>query len=150
VLLTVDAQGNSHYYREVDLFRCNDAEAAAALGRSLETEAEFRAGLTELQARLQARLVIVTRGPEGLSLLGEAVEYVHLPATNISEVYDTTGAGDTFIAVATLALAARLDPHATAHLANAAAAQVVRRLGNAVVTPAALMQAATAAQHTTT
>jgi rfaE bifunctional protein kinase chain/domain len=149
VLLTVDAQGNSHYYREVDLFRCNDAEAAAALGRSLETEAEFRAGLTELQARLQARLVIVTRGPEGLSLLGEAVEYVHLPATNISEVYDTTGAGDTFIAVATLALAARLDPHATAHLANAAAAQVVRRLGNAVVTPAALMQAATAAQHTT-
>jgi rfaE bifunctional protein kinase chain/domain len=147
VLLTVDAQGNSHYYRGVDLFRCNDAEATAALGRPLKTEEEFRVGLTELQARLQARLVIVTRGPDGLSLLGEAIAYMHLPATNISEVYDTTGAGDTFIAVATLALAAGIDPSATAHLANAAAAQVVRRLGNAVVTPDKLMEAVTAAQR---
>lgn len=134
VLITVDAQGNSHYYQGADLFRCNDVEAAAALGRQLRSEADFRTGLADLQDRLQAKLVIVTRGPEGVSLQGQGVAYTHLPAVNISEVYDTTGAGDTFIAVATLALAARLEPLVAAQLANAAAAQVVRKLGNAVVT----------------
>lgn len=141
VLFTVDAQGNAHYYRDVDLFRCNDAEASAALGWTLRGEEDFRTGLQELQARLQARIVIVTRGPDGLSLLGDTLGYTHIPATSVSEVYDTTGAGDTFIAVATLALAARLEPLAAARLANAAAALVVRKLGNAVVTPEELAQA---------
>lgn len=141
VLLTVDTQGNSHYYHGVDLFRCNNTEAAATLGRSLHTEADFHTALVELQQRLQARLIIVTRGPDGLSLLGTQEEYTHLPATSVSEVYDTTGAGDTFIAVTTLALAAGLKPLTSARLANIAAALVVRKLGNAVVTPGELYQA---------
>ncbi len=135
VLLTVDAQGNSHYYQGVDLFRCNNTEASVALGRTLHDEEDFRVGLEELQTRLQARLVIVTRGPEGLSLFGAGIGYAHLPAAHVSEVYDTTGAGDTFIAVVTLALASQLPPIIAAHLANVAAALVVRKLGNAVVTP---------------
>jgi rfaE bifunctional protein kinase chain/domain len=140
VLLTVDAQGNSHYYQGVDLFRCNNVEASAALGRPLRTEEDFRAGLYELWSTLRAKLVIVTRGPEGLCLFGDAVEYHTLEAAKTSEVYDTTGAGDTFIAVATLALAAGLEPLAVARLANAAAALTVRKFGNAVVTPAELVQ----------
>lgn len=141
VLLTVDAQGNADYYRGVDLFRCNDKEASATLGRHLRTEADFRAGVAELLQRLVARLVIITRGPEGVSLQEQGGGYVHLAASNMSEVYDTTGAGDTFIATATLGLAAGLAAHRSAELANTAAAQVVRRLGNAVVTPRELRQA---------
>jgi bifunctional ADP-heptose synthase (sugar kinase/adenylyltransferase) len=49
------------------------------------------------------------------------------------EVADVTGAGDTFIAIMTLALAAGLDSIEAAILANTAAALVVRRIGNAVV-----------------
>ncbi|MCU0493989.1 MAG: PfkB family carbohydrate kinase [Chloroflexaceae bacterium] len=94
-----------------------------------------------LREQLGARLVIVTRGPDGLSMLGEGVAYSHLPAVKVSEVYDTTGAGDTFIAVATLALAAGLGALVAARLANAASALVVRRLGNAVVSPAELAEA---------
>ncbi len=141
VLLTVDAQGNSHYYREVDLFRCNNVEAAAALGTALRDEGEFRRGLDQLRATLRARLVIVTRGPDGLSLVSDETGYVRLEAVHVSDVYDTTGAGDTFIAVATLALAARLDPLAASHLANTAAALTVRKFGNAVVRPAELVEA---------
>lgn len=141
VLLTVDAQGNADYYQGVDLFRCNDREAMATLGIPLRTEGDFRSGLAALQARLNVRLVIVTRGPDGLSLQGQGVGYTHLPAANISEVYDTTGAGDTFIAVTTLALAAGMEAVAAAQLANAAAALVVQKLGNAVVSPAELEQA---------
>ncbi len=138
VLLTVDAQGNALAYRGVGLFRCNDREAAATLNRSLHHEADFQAALPALLAALDAELVIVTRGPEGLSLQGRGVPYLHMPAVQLSEVYDTTGAGDTFIAVVTLGLAGGLSPQQAAYLANLAAGQVVRRLGNSVVSPAEL------------
>jgi rfaE bifunctional protein kinase chain/domain len=141
VLFTVDAQGNSRAYRGADLFRCNDQEAAAALGRRLEREEDFVDGLGRLRTELGARLVIVTRGPQGLSIAGEGAPYRHLPAVRVSEVYDTIGAGDTFIAVTALGLAAGLGPYDAAQIANAAAALVVRRLGNAVVSPAELTEA---------
>ncbi|NTW00498.1 MAG: ribokinase, partial [Oscillochloris sp.] len=128
-------------YHSADLFRCNNQEAAAALGRPLEDESDFVAGLTRLRDELRAQLVIVTRGPHGLSLIGAGLPYHHLPAVQISEVYDTIGAGDTFIAVATLGLAAGFTPLDAAQIANAAAALVVRRLGNAVVSPEELASA---------
>jgi rfaE bifunctional protein kinase chain/domain len=141
VLFTVDAQGNSHAYRGADLFRCNNQEAAAALGARLEREEDFASGLAKLREELQARLVIVTRGPQGLSIIGEGLGYQHLLAVQVSEVYDTIGAGDTFIAVTTLGLAAGLEPVQAAQIANTAAALVVRRLGNAVVSPDELVAA---------
>ncbi len=140
VLLTVDAQGNSQYYQGVDLFRCNNVEAAAALGRPLWSEADYQHGVAELRNTLGAGLVIVTRGPQGLSMAGESFGYTHMPAVDVREVYDTTGAGDTFIAVATLALAAHIAPLEAARLANAAAALTVRKFGNTVVTPNELAQ----------
>ncbi|MEF3272904.1 MAG: ribokinase [Chloroflexus sp.] len=141
VIFAVDAQGNSHYYHHADLFRCNDAEAAAALGTSLSDDKALVTGLVRLHQQLAARLVIVTRGPAGLALIGDDEPYLQLPAHQVSEVFDTTGAGDTFIAVATLALAAGCRGHIAAALANIAAALVVQRLGNAVVTPAELAAA---------
>lgn len=141
LLFCVDAQGSSHLYQGADLFRCNDREAAIALGRPLEREEDFVTGVTRLRRELGAALVIVTRGPDGLSLEGANFSYQHLAAVRASEVYDTTGAGDTFVAVAALALAAGLDALAAATLANSAAALVVRRYGNAVVTPSELAAA---------
>ncbi|WP_298821332.1 bifunctional heptose 7-phosphate kinase/heptose 1-phosphate adenyltransferase [Chloroflexus sp.] len=145
VIFAVDAQGNSRYYHHADLFRCNDAEAAAALGMALNDETALATGLTHLYRQLAARLVIVTRGPAGLALIGDDEPYLQLPAHRVSEVFDTTGAGDTFIAVATLALAAGCRGRIAAALANIAAALVVQRLGNAVVTPAELSAAIAAA-----
>lgn len=142
-LFCVDAQGHSHYYSGADLFRCNNREAEAALEQPLRDEADFQRNVPRLRAALGARLVIVTRGPEGLSLDGEGIGYAHIPAMPVSEVYDTTGAGDTFIAVATLALVAGIAPLEAARLANTAAALVVRRFGNAVVTPDELTAALT-------
>ncbi|MEI7771820.1 MAG: PfkB family carbohydrate kinase, partial [Chloroflexales bacterium] len=145
VLFTVDAQGSSRAYHGADLFRCNNQEAAAALGARMEREEDFATGLAKLRDELSAGLVIVTRGPQGLSIIGAGVGYQHLPAVQVSEVYDTIGAGDTFIAVTTLGLAAGLDPVDAAQIANTASALVVRRLGNAVVSPEELA-AALAAQ----
>jgi D-glycero-beta-D-manno-heptose-7-phosphate kinase len=134
VMVTVDAQGELAKYAGVDLLRCNNDEAAAYLNRPISSEDDYRRALDDLLRMLQPRLLIVTRGRDGLSLQGRDQPYVYLPAHRV-EAADTTGAGDTFSAVMTLALAARLDPLRAAQLANYAAGLVVRRLGNAVVLP---------------
>jgi rfaE bifunctional protein kinase chain/domain len=141
LLFTVDAQGELDKYRGATLLRCNNYEAESYLGKRLESEDDFGAGLARMVGELDVALAIVTRGADGLSLAGREVPYRHLPVYRV-EVADVTGAGDTFISVTTLALAAGLAPEAAAALANTAAALVVRRVGNAVVTPDELEAAA--------
>jgi rfaE bifunctional protein kinase chain/domain len=137
-LASVDSQGNLHKFHAFDLVKCNHAEAQAVTGRTISSEDHFqRVGETLLE-ELGAQAVVITRGPEGMSLMGTGSlfqEYTHLPAANRSEVFDVTGAGDTVIAVLTLALAAGVDLLAAARLANYAAGLVVRKLGNATATP---------------
>jgi rfaE bifunctional protein kinase chain/domain len=140
LLLTVDAQGELDKYRGADVLRCNNHEAGGFLGKRLETEADYQAALAEMRDRLDAGLVVVTRGGEGVSLIGRDVPYAHVPA-RLVEVADVTGAGDTFIAVLTLALVSHVSPVRAVELANIAASLVVRRIGNAVVTPDELREA---------
>jgi bifunctional ADP-heptose synthase (sugar kinase/adenylyltransferase) len=109
-----------------------------------QEEEDIRSGIGILQARLQAQVVMVTRGPRGVSIIGENVDYLHIDATDVSEVYDTTGAGDTFIALATLAHVAGIAPALGARLASIASALVVRKFGNSVTTPEELRAAAMA------
>lgn len=137
VLLTVDAQGELAKYAGAGLLRCNNDEAAAYLGRPITTEDEYRGALQDLLELLQPELMIVTRGRDGLSMQGRLQPYTHIAAHRV-EAADTTGAGDTFIALMTLSLAAGLAPIVAADIANYAAGLVVRRMGNAVVTPAEL------------
>ncbi len=137
-LATVDSQGNLYKFRTFDLVKCNHTEAQTVTGQALSTEEDFRRIGEKFLKELEAQAVVITRGPEGMSLLGTTQEYLHLSAANRSEVFDVTGAGDTVIAVLTLALAAGVDLRAAAHLANYAAGLVVRKLGNATATPAEL------------
>ena len=134
-LATVDSQGNLHKFSGFDLVKCNQREAEAVLGRSLSSDDDFQEAQEQLLAGLEVQAILITRGPDGMSLLGRDVPYAYIPAANVSEVFDVTGAGDTVIAVATLALAAGLDLLSAAHLANYAAGLVVRKLGNATATP---------------
>ncbi len=135
MLATVDSQGNLHKFAGFDLVKCNQREAEAVLGRALASESDFEAAQQQLLAELEVQSILITRGPDGMSLLGRDQPYAHIPAANVSEVFDVTGAGDTVIAVATLALAADLDLLSAARLANYAAGLVVRKLGNATATP---------------
>jgi rfaE bifunctional protein kinase chain/domain len=137
-LASVDSQGNLHKFHAFDLIKCNHAEAQAVTGRTLSSEDDFQRTGETLLEELEAQAVVITRGPEGMSLMGTGSlfqEYTHLPAANRSEVFDVTGAGDTVIAVLTLVLAAGVDLLAAARLANYAAGLVVRKLGNATATP---------------
>jgi rfaE bifunctional protein kinase chain/domain len=115
--------------------KCNQREAESVLRLILSSEDDFQEAQEQLLADLEIQAVLITRGPEGMSLLSLDEPYAHVPAANVSEVFDVTGAGDTVIAVATLSLVAGLDLLAAAHLANYAAGLVVRKLGNATATP---------------
>jgi rfaE bifunctional protein kinase chain/domain len=137
VLVTVDAQGELGKYRGASLLRCNNHEAQAHLGRTLVDEEDFRSACDAMLAELDVELLIVTRGSAGLSLQGRDLPYTHIPARRV-EVADTTGAGDTFIAIMTLALAAGWTAVEAAEVANRGAGLVVRRFGNAVLTLADL------------
>ncbi|HEX5502741.1 MAG TPA: bifunctional ADP-heptose synthase [Thermomicrobiales bacterium] len=137
VLLTVDAQGDLAKYRGVDLLRCNAQEAEQYLGRPVASDDECRAALGTMLTRLDVALVVVTRGRQGVVLQGRDVAYTQIPGRAV-EVADTTGAGDTFIAVMTLALAGGHGAVEAATLANLAAGAVVQHVGNAVLSLAEL------------
>jgi len=133
-LCAVDAQGSFDKYVGFHLLKANREEAEAAVGRQLSSEEDYHQAGAALLKRLGAQTVVITRGAEGLAFVGHNEGYKHLPAANVSEVFDVTGAGDTVIAVATLALVAGAAPLTAARLANYAAGLVVRKLGNAVTT----------------
>ncbi len=82
--------------------------------------------------RLKVQSVLITRGEKGMSLFQRDGEVTHIP-TMAKEVYDVTGAGDTAIAVLTLAMAVGASPKEAAILSNYAAGIVVQELGTATV-----------------
>jgi rfaE bifunctional protein kinase chain/domain len=133
-LLTADAQGDLPRFRAFDLVRVARADAAAGLGRQLETEADYASVGESLRRELGAGVVIIGRGSEGMSVVDDS-GYAALPPSNVSDVFDVTGAGDTVIAVVTLALSAGLTVREAVEIANLSAGIVVRRLGVAAPTP---------------
>lgn len=146
-LACVDSQGRLGCFAGFDLAKCNHHEAEEYIGRmtgqrfALETEQDFEEAMAQLRRELRVGTLLITRGPDGLSLCSDA-GYAHLAAANRSEVFDVTGAGDTVVAVATLALAAGQDSLVAARLANYAAGLVVRKLGVAAPSPDELVWAA--------
>ena len=134
LLLSVDTQGDLDRFAGLDLLKCNHHDVAAYLGRPLENETDARAAIVAIHERLAVPEVVITRAGEGLSLFSAAEGYHHLPATNRTEVFDVTGAGDTVIAVITLARAAGASLRAACALANHAAGVVIRKRGNQPIT----------------
>ncbi len=139
VLLTADVQGKFARFAEVDVVKCNAADAARQLNRELATDADFRAAADSLHRQFAVRrATIVTMGNRGAALATAAGTTI-CPSPVVSDVFDTVGAGDTAIAVITLALAAGLDAEQSVLLSNHASGIVVRHLGNYAPSPAELL-----------
>ncbi len=86
-----------------------------------------------LLAEYQIGALVVTRGEHGLSVVCANGDATHVPSI-VREVHDVTGAGDTVIAVLSVALASGLDLVSAATLGNIAAGIAVGKLGAATVT----------------
>lgn len=130
MLTTVDSQGELTKFGGFDLVKCNQGEAEQVLGHPLGDGAAREQALSALCRRIGCGTLVVTRGGDGASIVtGDG--YAEVPASNRSEVFDVTGAGDTVVAVMTAALLAGGSPVDAALLAQTAAGVVVRKWGNA-------------------
>ncbi len=140
-VVTVDpVPPHRELYRGVTMLTPNTKEAAALLGVEIRTDADLGRAGAELVRRLDAH-VLITRGERGMTLFRRDGGRLHLP-TVAKEVIDVTGAGDTVIAVATLALAAGAPLERALVLSNLAAGLVVSKSGTAAVSPEELRAAA--------
>ena len=117
----------------------NAGEAAAATGIAIKDDASLERAGTALLERLRCRYVVITRGEKGMALFGSAGERMLIPSV-ARTVYDVSGAGDTVIAVLTLALAADAPIGLAVQLANFAAGAVVAKLGTATASPAEILE----------
>ena len=125
------------FYRETTCITPNAREAGTATHDEVVDDASAeRVGKT-LRARLDCDMVLLTRGEQGLSLIGADGPVTHIP-TEATRVFDVTGAGDTVIATFASLLGARASAVDAARLADRAAGIAVRQLGTAAVGIAAL------------
>jgi rfaE bifunctional protein kinase chain/domain len=90
------------------------------------------AGKTLLQ-KWGVQYLLVTLGEHGLMFFEKGKRPHHIP-TKARDVFDVSGAGDTAIAMFTLALVCNATPLEAAQIANHASAVVVGKLGTATVT----------------
>jgi rfaE bifunctional protein kinase chain/domain len=91
--------------------------------------------------RMKLAALVVTRGRDGMAVFERGHRPVHIPVHGGEEAVDVTGAGDTVIAVFTVALAAGASFLEAAHLANYAGGGVVMKRGTATVTREELIAA---------
>ncbi len=155
-IITVDPKVEHFgYYQGVTAITPNRKEAENAIrnikishpnGKDLAVDRDQlsdrnieRAG-QELLKFLRLESLLITLGEHGMCLFERDKKPHHIP-TRAREVYDVTGAGDTVIAVFTLALTAGATKLAAAELANFAAGVVVGHRGAVAITPKELCSA---------
>lgn len=147
-LITVDpSPRNPLDWHGASLVKPNRLEAFAAAGiddRHNPGDPAQDPQLLEVGKRLldkwQVPHVLVTLGEQGMIIFSADAPPHHIP-TRAREVYDVSGAGDTAIALLTLALASGMSLHDAAEVANHASGIVVGKLGTATLTPAELLEA---------
>ncbi|MBF0095968.1 MAG: adenylyltransferase/cytidyltransferase family protein [Magnetococcales bacterium] len=111
------------------------ADFAAVNEPELRLAAHDRFGSLESLARhinkqIQSKFFAVTRGSEGALLLDSTHDFLHkIPALS-TRVVDRVGAGDSFLAFASLALSGGLDPQLALFLGSVAAALDVQIVCN--------------------
>ncbi len=112
----------------------NITELEAATGTSIGSDAALlrKVGMRVVR-RQRLDFLLVTQGRFGMTLLRPRRAPLHIPIYGSDEVADVTGAGDTVIAVFTLALSCGASPEDAARLANYAGGIVVMKRGTATV-----------------
>ena len=133
-IISVDPKVNHFsYYKGVTVITPNNIEASQAAGIEIKDEKTLLQVGEILLGRLACKLLLITRGEEGMTLFEESGDITHIP-TLAKEVYDVTGAGDTVISALTLALTAGASLKEASAIANYAAGIVVGEVGTSAIT----------------
>jgi rfaE bifunctional protein kinase chain/domain len=142
VPVLVDSRYQLDRFRGLTACTPNESEVEHLLGVTVgdDPDALEKAGRTLLR-RTRMAAVLVTRGSRGMALFERGRPTDHLPIFGSDQIVDGTGAGDTVIAVATLALASGATFAEAARLANVAGGLVVMKRGTATISAGELRSA---------
>ena len=142
-IVTVDPNPrNDLRWTGVTAIKPNRAEAFHAAGRPLADPAAPGALAEVAEALLEkwdTEMLLVTLSEHGMALFQRGQPPQEIAPGRPREVFDVSGAGDTAIALFTLALAAGASPRQAAEIANHAGSVVVGKLGTATLTAAELV-----------
>lgn len=140
--ITIDSRHNLLKFSGLTASTPNEPEVEELLGYKIGNDLGHlqKAGETLLK-RLKSEAVLITRGRDGMVLFTRKNPSVNIPIFGSDEVADVTGAGDTVIAVFTLALAVGASFEEAAYLSNYAGGLVVMKHGTATVSHQELMDA---------
>jgi rfaE bifunctional protein kinase chain/domain len=119
-------------YRGCSVITPNLAEASLAARISPNSEHFLERVGTTLMQQLPGTSVLITRGPDGMSLFESGFPPVSI-STVARKVFDVIGAGDTVVAILAVALAGGFPLREAVFWANAGAGIVVGKPGTATV-----------------
>jgi len=129
---------NFSHFSPVTLITPNHFEAERIVNHPCSSDSDVERAGADILSRISVQYLIIKRGEQGMSVFEKGRHPIHIP-TVAKEVYDVTGAGDTVIAAASLALLAGATIQEAALLANTAAGIVVGKLGTATLTKEELL-----------
>jgi D-glycero-beta-D-manno-heptose-7-phosphate kinase len=133
--LIVDSRFHMSEFMGATAVTPNITELEASTGIAIGEDAALLAKVGRRVLRKQGlQSLLVTQGRFGMTLLEPRKGPLHIPIYGTDDVADVTGAGDTVIAVYTLALACGAKPAQAARLANYAGGLVVMKRGTATIT----------------
>lgn len=143
--IVVDPKRNNFWkYEGVTALTPNHIEVGAAVQKDISDLTHLISIGEEIIDRLSLKSLLITRDAEGMSLLQryskDNLQVEHLPP-NTSVVTDVTGAGDTVVAVFTLALATQEHYQSAAIMSSLAGGIVVGKMGCATVNQNELLKA---------
>ncbi|MFN8341630.1 MAG: D-glycero-beta-D-manno-heptose-7-phosphate kinase [Cyclobacteriaceae bacterium] len=116
-------------YKHVSLFKPNLKELREGLKTDVDggNKQQVETAVERLRKELQAERVMVTLSEHGV-FIASSTDKTSLPA-HVREIADVSGAGDTVVSVAALALAAGLTDRSVAALSNLAGGLVCQHVG---------------------
>lgn len=135
----VDSRYNISDFTGVGYVKQNDSELGNFVGHELKDVTDLIGAGTQLLTKLNVDGALITRGEMGMSLFERNGAAHHIPVSDMSEVYDVSGAGDTCVVAFLLALTAGAQPAVAAKIANFAAGIAVRKLGTSTVSATELI-----------
>lgn len=149
-IVAVDPKENHfEYYKNVSVITPNHHEASNAVGFTVDPDDDdgslHRAG-AQLLKEEKAEVILITLGEKGMQIFERGKDSENIK-TRAQEVSDVSGAGDTVIAVYTLAAVSGADAVTSAKIANCAAGVVVAKAGPEVVSKKELLSEIKAAME---
>ncbi|WHZ37722.1 D-glycero-beta-D-manno-heptose 1-phosphate adenylyltransferase [Sagittula sp. MA-2] len=129
----VDPKGrNFQKYKGATVVTPNEFEISVAVGRAPESDSDLIGLASGLAVENVFQSVAVTRGKNGVMLVDPDGLVEHVPSF-AKDVFDVSGAGDSFVAGLACALCSGQELINAVHFANTVAGVAVSKVGTAVV-----------------